>query len=321
MDTQHTKLKTPTVLVLGGYGFIGRHIVEALKHLEVNVLIGTRKLPIRACERQTSLHRLAKCPKIGSKLLTGVDVVINAVGILRQRWGENYQDVHHLALAELANVCATENTRLIHVSALGLNNPVGSRFLKSKLDGEHALVNSKADWFLVRPSLVDGDGGFGARWFKRVAKWPIHFVPSNARGLIMPINANELGQAIAKIALLPKTTRAEASRIYQLGGEQVLNLPAYLNDLRQRSAKSEYTKPAYIANVPALVARLLSHLCDALYLTPFSFGHYELLKFDNVAHPNRLQELLNNKLPNNGRPPTPIVAPYTKRITKETDTA
>ncbi len=292
MHNQIIKNPAPRVLVLGGYGFIGRHIVEALEVLGAKVLIGTRKRPVSPRERQVSLHRLIQRPARHAELLRDVDVVINAVGILRQRWRENYDDVHHRAIAELAHACAAKGVRIIHVSALGLNNPVRSRFLKSKLDGEHALVNSKADWFLVRPSLVDGDGGFGARWFKRVSQWPVYFVPHNARGLMSPIRAQDLGCAVAKISMLTNEPRPEASRIYQLGGEQVLSLPDYLNDLRQRQADSTRIKPAKVIKVPSLLARALSHVCDLLHVTPFSFGHYELLKFDNVAHPNRLLELI-----------------------------
>jgi len=183
-----------------------------------------------------------------------------------------------------------------------LNNAVKSRFLTSKLAGEHALVNSKADWFLVRPSLVDGVGGFGARWFERVATWPIHFVPASAKALINPITAHELGLAVAKIAFLGSEARPEASRIYQLGGSKVLTLIEYLNQLKLRKLKLKKVKrtinntakaqQALIVRVPSVLARLLSHVCDLLHITPFSFGHYELLKFDNVAQPNRLCELI-----------------------------
>ena len=299
MHNPTIKNRTPRVLVLGGYGFIGRHIVEALEVLGAKVLIGTRKQPVSPHERQVSLHRLIQRPARHAELLHDADVVINAVGILRQRWRENYDDVHHRAIAELAHACAKKGTRIVHVSAIGLNNPVRSRFLTSKLDGEHALVNSKADWFLVRPSLVDGNGGFGARWFKCVSKWPVYFVPRNARGLMSPIRAQDLGCAVAKIAMLPNEPRPEASRIYQLGGEQVLSLPDYLNDLRRRQANGSFIKPAKVIRVPSLLARLLSHICDLLHVTPFSFGHYELLKFDNIAHPNRLLELIAKPKRNN----------------------
>ena len=308
--TQRTPInRKPRVLVLGGYGFIGRHIVKELEGLGADVVIGTRKKPTTPNECQFILHKLGSNEQWHSEL-ENIDVLINTVGILRQRWGESYQQVHHLAVKQLANACEQQGIRLIHISALGLNNAVKSRFLTSKLAGEHALVNSKADWFLVRPSLVDGVGGFGARWFERVATWPIHFIPTSAKALINPITAHELGLAVAKIAFLGSEARPEASRIYQLGGTKVLTLIEYLNLLKLRKLKlkklklkklkrtinnTAKAKQALIVRVPSVLARLLSHVCDLLHITPFSFGHYELLKFDNVAQPNRLDEVLQDK--------------------------
>jgi len=282
----------PIVLVLGGYGFIGRHIVNELESLNIPVLIGTRRQTSMLSpqnERHIMLHKLTRINS-WEKQLDGVDVVINAIGILRQRWDETYDQVHHLAVAKLANACAQRDIRLIHVSALGLNNDVKSRFLSSKLLGEHALAKSQADWHLVRPSLVDGEDGFGARWFRRVAKWPLHFIPSNARGKIAPVLASDLGKAIASIALRCETDLGKSpDRIYELGG-QTMTLQSYLNVLRFK----EKNDKAICIRVPAILCRALSHICDALHLTPLSFGHYELLKNDNIPQRNRLTELLNS---------------------------
>ena len=44
--------------------------------------------------------------------------------------------------------------------------------------------------------------------------------------------------------------------------------------------------------LPATAARIASHACDALHVTPFSFGHLELLRRDNVPSPNLLPQLL-----------------------------
>jgi len=293
--TNNTKMKKQLrVLVLGGYGFIGRHIVEQLEHLGAKVVIGTRKKTVHPKQRQFIMHKLDDKAQWRCQL-NDIDVVINTVGILRQRWGESYEQVHHLAVKELAAECAKRDVRLIHISALGLNNSAKSRFLSSKLAGEHALVNSDADWFLVRPSLVDGVGGFGARWFERVATWPVHFVPKSANALINPITAEQLGTAVANIAFLSREKRAEASRIFQLGGAKTLTLIEYLNHLRLRKlnlkANADKLTPAFVIRIPSTLARLVSHVCDVLHITPFSFGHYELLRFDNVAKPNRLYEL------------------------------
>ncbi len=284
---------TPTVLVLGGYGFIGRHIAAELAALNASVLIGTRRQTNAMSpsnERHIELHKLQDDAS-WLRHLDDVDVVINAVGILRQRWGETYDHVHHHAIAQLANACAERGMRFVHISALGLNNNGMSRFLSSKLLGEHALVESNADWHLVRPSLVDGEGGYGSKWFKRVANWPVHFLPGDSFGRIAPISAVDLGKAVAAIALYKEQELSlkKVDRIYELGGPTAMTLPCYLKKLRNKN------KPNAVAclRVPAIIARIVSHLCDTLHITPFSFGHYELLKHDNLPMRNRLAELLH----------------------------
>jgi len=284
---------TPTVLVLGGYGFIGRHVVSELAALNTSILIGTRRQTNAMSpsnERCIELHKLQD-ETAWHRHLEDVDVVVNAVGILRQRWGETYDQVHHQAVANLANACAERGIRFVHISALGLNNNGISRFLSSKLRGEHALVKSNADWHLVRPSLVDGEGGYGSQWFKRVANWPLHLIPSNSLGRIAPISALDLGKAVAAISLSKdqELRFKKIDRIYELGGRTIMTLPNYLKKLRAQDKPDA----AACLEVPAIFARIVSHLCDTFHITPFSFGHYELLKHDNLPIRNRLTELLN----------------------------
>lgn len=281
-----------TVLVLGGRGFIGCHIVEQLENFEASVLVGTRNdQPLPETDTLTLKQHTLVHPNQWIPLLKGVDVVVNAVGILRQRHQETYDQVHHLSVASLAKACAKQDIRLVHISALGLDNPVKSRFLTSKYNGEQALKQSSANWFIVRPSLVDGLGGFGTKWFRRVAKWPIHFAPTSAIGKLAPINVNDLGEAVAKIALMTKPVVNEIDRIYELGGEIKMSLFEYLDALSvSRHPSLNRIKPRI--HLPNLIARTVSHFCDLLHCTPFSYGHYELLKFDNYPAINRLPELL-----------------------------
>src|SRR5689334_8027367 len=179
-----TMTKTLRILVLGGTGFAGRHAATALRARGHRVLIGTRnprralaKLPpaLRDCDmRETHLESLT-ARYVWDPLLADIDVVLNCVGILRERGGETYDRVHHMAPAALALACERRGLRLVHVSALGLRPGARSGFLRSKLAGERRIVESTADYSIVRPSLLDGDGGYGARWLRRVANWPVHF--------------------------------------------------------------------------------------------------------------------------------------------------
>lgn len=281
------------VLVLGGTGFIGRHAVAALNAAGAQLVIGSRH-PERhtgafsfGTMRQSRFEELMQ-QQAWESLLKDVDVVVNCVGILRQRPKESYDHVHHRAPAALAAACATKGIRLIHTSALGLHEGARSRFLSSKLLGERAIASSGCDYAIVRPSLLDGVGGFGARWLRGLSRFPVHFIPRGACGAIAAMTANDLGQAFAVLAGCPSL---QAYREVELGGARHYGYAEYLRELR-----AGYTdRPALQIPLPNWMARLGAHFCDVLHFSPFSYGHWILLQRDNVPVPNRLPELLGRE--------------------------
>ena len=220
-------------------------------------------------------------------LIEDADAVLNCVGILRERGRSTYDRIHHLAPEALAATCAALGKRLVHVSALGLHERARSRFLSSKLAGEHRVRMSGADWILVRPSLIDGDGGFGASWIRGISRLPVYAAPMDAAGRIAALDANDLGEALARLCLGNATELALGrSRIFELGGARAYTFREYIAGMRKN-----YTDTAQLrVPVPGLFARLFAHLCDLLHMTPFSFGHYELLGREPVSvapRPNR----------------------------------
>lgn len=289
------------VLVLGGAGFIGRHVVEALAARGCQVVVGSRH-PWRrrktmaataAGFREARLESMLQAAD-WNEVLRDCTAVVNCVGILRERGRETYPRVHHLAPAALAEACRVRGVRLVHVSALGLDATAHSGFLRSKRDGEAALRASGADWHIVRPSLLDGEGGFGARWIRRVARWPLHPLPRGAAGRLAVLDVCDLGEAIASLVLANKPARRE----HDLGGMQVRTLAEHLAAMRAL----HHPAPARIVAIPGALARLVAHVCDLLHATPFSYGHWELLQRDNRPAINHLPELL-------GRMPRPVGAP------------
>jgi hypothetical protein len=99
----------------------------------------------------------------------------------------------------------------------------------------------------------------------------------------------ELGEALANLCLRSSVELDfERSREFDLGGPEPLSLTEYIHALR----RTYTTRPALCVRVPGLLARAVAHVCDVLHATPFSFGHWELLRQDNVPVHNRLPELL-----------------------------
>jgi len=296
------------ILVLGGAGFVGRHAVEKLLDARASVIIGTRnpgnnahRLPATAtaCEqREVRMEALTEAERWPA-IIEDVDTVLNCVGILRQRGRSTYDRVHHRAPEALAAACAALGRRLVHVSALGLHEGAGSRFLTSKLAGEGRIRNSGADWIIARPSLLDGEGGFGARWLRGVSRLPFFFDPSHARGRIAALAVEDLGEALTRLCLgTAEELNLLNSREFDLGGLHNHAFRDYVQALRRVHSQSSSLR----IPVPGLLARLFAHFCDLVHFTPFSYGHWELLQRDNVPNPNRLPELLE-------RPPTVIGQP------------
>ncbi len=298
--------KPPTVLVLGGYGFIGRYVIDALKRHPTKAIIGTRDLRNTAdAATSVRLVRLQQCltPVSWGKTLSGVDVVINTVGILREREGETYEAVHHLAVGALAKACKQHSIPLVHVSALGIDGPVRNDYSVSKLRGENAIINSGCVGAVVRASVVDAPDGYGSGWFHRLAQWPIWLMPAHATRLLSPVKATDLGEALTLLAIRlaekneQKPTVGPAEMI-EVGCGEVFTLEEYLRKLRNNRRPCP-REPLVTLRIPEKAAKACADIFDRLNLTPYSSGHHELLKFDNIPHTNQLPAIL-------GRKPGPI---------------
>lgn len=278
------------VLVLGGNGFIGRNIVAKLKQQGDQVLIGSRKA---ATDIDLVSVRMQQMLKVDDWLpvLQGIDIVVNSVGILRERKlqlkPETYDDVHNIAPTTLAQACAKLNVRLIHISVIGLSKVAKSRFIRSKFDGEQGILDSGAQAILVRPSLLDGTGGYGAKWFRMVATWPVQFV-MKSEGLIAPLQVTDLGEAVANLCQMEFD---KLPKIIELGGNDVFAIEKYLTELRIKVNKTAALQIA----APKIVVRLFSHIFDLLAWTPLSFGHFELMQGYNVPAKNMLPQLLGRR--------------------------
>ena len=279
------------VLVLGGNGFIGSNIVTKLRAQAIKVMVGSRKANLQNGMLEILMQEMLQIEDwllaLNNIGFQAGDVVVNSVGILRERPNESYEKIHNLAVKALAQACARLDIRLIHISAIGLTATAKSRFIRSKFKGEQAVLASGAQAIIVRPSLLDGDGGYGAKWFRRVATWPIQFVMQSP-GLIAPLQVADLGEAVANLCAIKF---AELPKIIELGGNEIVTIPQYLRQLGQ----SENRKPALQIAVPKWLVRMVSHIFDGLAWTPLSFGHFELMQGYNVPAKNSLPMLLGRR--------------------------
>ena len=150
-----------TVLVLGGSGFVGRHVVNQLVREGKRVVVPTRR-------RENARHLILlptvdvvngniHDPPTLARLVAGASAVVNLVGILNESRRDSFARVHvELAQKMIAACHAAGVRRLIQMSALNADTAGPSAYLRSKGEAESAIVSSGLDWTIFQPSVVFG---------------------------------------------------------------------------------------------------------------------------------------------------------------------
>jgi uncharacterized protein YbjT (DUF2867 family) len=203
------------VLVLGASGFIGRHTAGAL-----------RAAGHEAVRSAVRFERALE-PAAWLASLQGVEAVVNAVGIFRERGAQTFQALHDAAPRALFEACEMAGVRrVLQVSALGADAGARSAFHASKKRADDFLRASRLEWTIVQPSLVFGADGASARLFALLASLPLTPLPADGRQRVQPIHIDDLA------ALLVHLVESPAKNIVPAVGPRPVELREWLAILR-----------------------------------------------------------------------------------------
>jgi len=272
------------IVVLGGSGFVGRHVCEALNRAGVHITVPTRRLPARSVQMlpmvsvvQADVHDPAQL----AALLPGHDAVINLVAILHGTQAQ-FDKAHVQLPALLAKAClASGIQRLVHISALGASLDAPSMYQRSKAQGEEALQSLSSQGLaltLLRPSVVFGqDDAFMNVFAKLQALAPV--VPlAGAHTRFQPVWVQDVAQAVA-FSLLHGNT---AGQTYELVGPQIFSLKQLVEH-----AGGWAGHPRWVIPLPQSLAYVQAWLMEMLPgPTLMSRDNVASMQVDNVASGN-----------------------------------
>ena len=252
------------ICILGGSGFVGSHLARVLAARQFQVKILTRRrerskallvLPGVSVE-EVDIFDIAAL----QKQFTGMHAIINLVGILHESRQQTFRAVH-VELPQKIVAAAIKNhvPRLLHMSALGASIDAPSAYLRSKAEGEAAVLaaqNAGVNVTVFRPSVIFGPEDSFINLLARLVKlFPV--IPLGSPGAkFQPVYVADVVAAFEKsltaIQTFGKSFELCGPKVYTL--QQVLEFVASSLGLQRRiiplSPKLSYAQAVVFEFLP-----------------------------------------------------------------------
>ena len=287
------------VALIGGTGFVGGYLVEALLAAghEVSLLVRPGS--------EAKLANAAACRLIHGDLdnehalretLAGNDAVIYNVGILREfpRRGITFENSQYQGAVD--TIAAAKDAgirRLLLMSANGVKQP-GTRYQETKYRAELAALESGLEVTVLRPSVVFGDPHgkmeFATQLYQEMIRPPLPAVgfhtgwrPSAGPVLMSPVHVCDVADAFVSSLENPSTF----GKRFVLGGPEVLSWPEMLRRIAAAVGKRKLVLP-----MPIGLMKTGATLFDWLPFFPVTRDQLTMLAEGNTADSIALQELI-----------------------------
>lgn len=267
------------VLVLGGTGFVGRHVCEQLNRLGIRATVPTRR-SVNAKHVQTlpmvdvleaDIHEFSTLVD----LVAGHDAVINLVAILHGT-PRQFDAVHVQLPKKLVRAMRSQGVkRLVHVSALGASADAASHYQRTKAEGEAVLEAAELDLTILRPSVIFGaEDRFLNMFAKMQAVLPV--VPlAGSDTRFQPVWVGNVAEAVIQSLRQSNTV----GHTYECVGPDVFTLA----DLVRLSGKLS-GNPRPVFGLPRAIAYFQALFLQSLPGEPLmSTDNLRSMEVDNVA--------------------------------------
>jgi uncharacterized protein YbjT (DUF2867 family) len=270
-----------TVLVTGGTGFVGPHVVHALR---------ARETPVRALVRHPA--RATRFAAWGVELAVGdvtdpgslraacegVDAVVHLVAIIKGRPADYERVMAQGARNVVAAAQEAGARRFVLASALGVDERTKDAvpYFAAKWEMERAVQESGLEHVILRPSFVFGRDGGVLPTFIRLARFaPVTPIIGPGTQRLQPIWIEDLAEYYADSV----TEQAATNRTFELGGPDAVTWNEFWERLKRVLGKK---RPS--VHIPFGAMRFQATLTERLPGAPVTRDQLTMLALgDNVV--------------------------------------
>lgn len=271
------------VTIFGGSGFLGRYIVQELAEKGYRIKVATRfpddslfLKPSGTVGQIAPIFADIRDADSINKAIKGSDIVINAIGILYEKGKQRFAKVHAQGAEAIAKAAKKEGvTKLIHISALGVDQPSKSKYARTKHDGEKAVLKAFKDATILRPSVVFGPEDNFFNMFASLARFlPALPLIGGGKTKFQPVYAGDIAKAV--VAAI-KNDKAQG-KTYELGGPEILDFKEIMQYVLRETKQCRFLVP-----LPFSVASLEAFFLEFFPKPLLTRDQVKLLKVDNVV--------------------------------------
>jgi len=271
------------VTVFGGTGFLGRRIVRHLYDAGFAVRIASRH-PDRAAMifpdaalRLRSIRGDINREESIAAAVADAFAVVNAVSLYVERGRDTFQSVHVNAAERVARLAREAGAqRFLHISGIGADSRSMSPYIRSRGQGEAAVLRAFPSTTMLRPAVMFGPGdAFLTPLLLMLRRLPVFSMFGDGGTQVQPAYVEDVGEASARVLQVQVP-----HQIYELAGPRLYTYRALLKVLAAAASNRPLLLP-----VPFALWHAIGYVAEFLPSPPITRNQVELMKGDSVATP------------------------------------
>jgi uncharacterized protein YbjT (DUF2867 family) len=270
------------ITVIGGSGFVGRHLVRSLAKRGYRIRVACRRPDLAgyvttqgAPGQIVPVQANIRYPASVAAACAGAYAVINLCSVLYSAGPQNFEALHVFGVDAVAKAAKSAKAQLlIQVSAIGADKQSTSAYARTKAQGEAKAAAAFQGTMIVRPSIIFGPEDNFFNKFAHMARFaPALPLIGGGKTLFQPVFVGDVAEAIATLV-----DRGVADgKTYELGGPEKLSFKQILQFILTTIQRKRLLLP-----LPFGVASMLGAVAGLLPKPFLTMDQVESLKVDNL---------------------------------------